>query len=247
MPYMIVRVPNGYKVITTATGEAHSNKALDYDTAVKQLQALHINTGKGKTHRQRFLEDNELPDEGYSLQELSKISYVPLRVLKEVYDRGIGAYKTNPTSVRLKGSYVKGVDAPMSAKLSKEQWAMARVYSFLDGNPKHDNDLRGGGRDWYLEAVKAKARHFGLSDDIEYSTDKTHKFQIYTPEGLIRRFGRKGMMDFLLWSKAEHDGEVPKGTAQERRQSYRARATKIKGNWKADPYSPNNLAIHLLW
>jgi hypothetical protein len=27
-------------------------------------------------------------------------------------------------------------------KLSKEQWAMARVYSFLDGNPKHDNDLR---------------------------------------------------------------------------------------------------------
>jgi hypothetical protein len=36
----------------------------------------------------------------------------------------------------------------MSAKLSKEQWAMARVYSYLDNNPKHDNDLRrlkGGG------------------------------------------------------------------------------------------------------
>jgi hypothetical protein len=44
--------------------------------------------------------------------------------------------------VRLKGSFEKGVDAPMSMKLSKEQWAMARVYSFLDGNPKHDNDLR---------------------------------------------------------------------------------------------------------
>jgi hypothetical protein len=30
----------------------------------------------------------------------------------------------------------------MSSKLSKENWGYARVYSFLDGNPKHDNDLR---------------------------------------------------------------------------------------------------------
>jgi hypothetical protein len=59
-----------------------------------------------------------------------------------VYDRGIGAYKTQPKSVRLKGSFVKNVDAPLSKKLSKEQWATARVYSFINGNPKHDNDLR---------------------------------------------------------------------------------------------------------
>jgi len=63
-------------------------------------------------------------------------------VLQEVYNRGIGAYKTNPLSVRMKGTFKKGVNAPMSQKLSKEQWAMARVYSFIDGNPKHDTDLR---------------------------------------------------------------------------------------------------------
>jgi len=254
MPYMIVRVPNGFKVMTTDTGKFHSNDPLPYATAVKQLQALHINTGEGrpttKTHREHFLAQHDLPDRGYSLQELSKISYVPMDILQEVYNRGIGAYSTQPSSVRLKGSYVKGVNAPMKAKLSKEQWAMARVYSFLDGNPKHDNDLRrprGSGRDWYLEAVKAKARHFGLSDDIEYSTDKTHKFQIHTPEGYIRRFGLRGYNDFLLWSKEEADGKVPKGTANEHRKSYRRRALLIKGNWKADPYSPNNLAINLLW
>jgi hypothetical protein len=39
-------------------------------------------------------------------------------------------------------SFKKGVNAPMSMKLSPQQWAMARVYSFLDGNPKHDSDLR---------------------------------------------------------------------------------------------------------
>jgi hypothetical protein len=42
----------------------------------------------------------------------------------------------------MKGTFKKGVSAPMSMKLSPQQWAMARVYSFLDGNPKHDNDLR---------------------------------------------------------------------------------------------------------
>jgi hypothetical protein len=42
----------------------------------------------------------------------------------------------------MKGTFEKGVKAPMSQKLSKEQWAMARVYSFLDKNPKHDTDLR---------------------------------------------------------------------------------------------------------
>lgn len=94
------------------------------------------------THKQNFLKKHNLPDRGYSLNDLSKISGKSKRILQEVYNRGIGAYKTNPESVRMKGTFEKGVNAPMSQKLSKEQWAMARVYSFLDGNPKHDTDLR---------------------------------------------------------------------------------------------------------
>ena len=94
------------------------------------------------THRENFLRKHKLEDKGYSLAELSKISKVAKHTLQLVYNRGIGAYSTNPTSVRMAGTYKKGVNAPMSMKLSKEQWAMARVYSFLDGNPKHDADLR---------------------------------------------------------------------------------------------------------
>ena len=100
------------------------------------------NIGGGRTHRLRFLRKHHLAEHGYSLGELAKISKVPQPILRQVYDRGIGAYKTNPTSVRMKGTFRKGVKAPYSKKLSKEQWAMARVYSFLDGNPKHDTDLR---------------------------------------------------------------------------------------------------------
>ena len=94
------------------------------------------------THRENVLRRLGLKDQGYSLSALSRYSGVSHNVLQQVYNRGIGAYKTNPTSVRLRGTFKKGVDAPMSQKLSKEQWAMARVYSFLDGNPKHDTDLR---------------------------------------------------------------------------------------------------------
>tara|TARA_R110002126_G_scaffold247706_2_gene390514 strand:+ start:48 stop:341 length:294 start_codon:yes stop_codon:yes gene_type:complete len=95
------------------------------------------------THRENVLRKFKLPkDQSYSLSELAKVSGISRATLQEVYNRGIGAYKTQPISVRMKGSFKKGVDAPMSMKLSKEQWAFARVYSFLDGSKKHDLDLR---------------------------------------------------------------------------------------------------------
>jgi hypothetical protein len=94
------------------------------------------------THRTRVIKKLGLEDKPHSLEELAKASGVSHSVLQQVYNRGIGAYKTNPLSVRMKGTFLKGISAPMSMKLSKEQWAMSRVYSFLDGNPNHDNDLR---------------------------------------------------------------------------------------------------------
>jgi len=132
--------------IASALKTTSRDQLLSHLKQIEQLiqASLTHNTKKlrGGTHRTDFLKKWKVEDRPYSLEELSKISAVPLATLQEVYNRGIGAYKTNPTSVRLKGSYVKGVNAPMSKKLSKENWALARVYSFLDGNPKHDNDLR---------------------------------------------------------------------------------------------------------
>ncbi len=85
-------------------------------------------------------------DESHTKGEISRVSKIPTSVLDKVYDRGIGAYKTNPESVRVKGTYKKNPNAPLSKKLSKEQWAMARVYSFvnkIEGRSKlnHDVDL----------------------------------------------------------------------------------------------------------
>ena len=58
---------------------------------------------------------------------------VTTRMLQQVYNRGVGAYRTNPSSVR------PNVSSP-------EQWAMARVNSFLrivsgSKSANHDKDL----------------------------------------------------------------------------------------------------------
>jgi hypothetical protein len=98
------------------------------------------------THRLQVLKKFGLPkDSSLSLEELSKLSKIPKEALQEVYNRGIGAYKSNPQSVRLKDTFKKGVNAPLSMKLSPEQWAMARVYSFVNKSPttygKADADI----------------------------------------------------------------------------------------------------------
>lgn len=82
------------------------------------------------------------PRETYSLPQLADITDTPLATLKAVERRGYGAYKTSPLSVRMKGTFKKGVNAPMSQKLSPQQWAKSRVFSFIAGNPRHDADLR---------------------------------------------------------------------------------------------------------
>ena len=86
-----------------------------------------------ETHRQRVLKKFGLPkDTSLSIPEIAHKSGIPAAALQEVYNRGIGAWKTNPESVRLVGSFKKDAAAPRSMKLSKEQWAMARVNSFVD-------------------------------------------------------------------------------------------------------------------
>ena len=59
-------------------------------------------------------------DEPHSLEEIAKLTGYKLSGLKTIFDKGIGAFKTNPSSVR---PQVK----------SPEQWAYARVYSAVMG------------------------------------------------------------------------------------------------------------------
>lgn len=89
-----------------------------------------------KTNRDAFFEEHNIPKEkSLSLSEIAKLSGMPEKALQKVYQKGLGAYHTNPLSVRLKGSFKKNVDAPMSMKLSPQQWGFARVYAFVMKRP----------------------------------------------------------------------------------------------------------------
>jgi hypothetical protein len=75
---------------------------------------------------------NHSKNASHSLEEISRDTGVSMKGLQQIYNKGIGAYKTNPQSVRPNVT-------------SKEQWAMARVYSAVMGGKASridENELR---------------------------------------------------------------------------------------------------------
>jgi len=85
------------------------------------------------------------------------------------------------------------------------------------------------------KVYRRASKYLGKTAKIGLSTKKDKKYMVTTPNGKIVHFGQMGYEDFT-----KHNNKT-------RRKNYLARSTKIKGDWKKDKYSPNNLAIHLLW
>jgi len=89
-----------------------------------------------RTHKQQLMSKLGLPqDSTFSIEELAELLDLPVEALQEVYNRGTGAWKGNISSVRLQKDFSKNPDTkafPRSARLGKEEWSMARVYSFLN-------------------------------------------------------------------------------------------------------------------
>ena len=99
----------------------------------------------------------------------------------------------------------------------------------------------------YLKEARLNAKHYGLNPKyLHFSDDEKHKL-VYEEREKPIYFGRNGYNDYILYRIYESKGLVPKDTAMEKRFNYLARATKIKGKWKDDPVSKNNLAINILW
>ena len=70
---------------------------------------------------------------------------------------------------------------------------------------------------------------------VETSTRKNKKYMILNDDNKYVHFGDNRYTDYTIHNDLE------------RRKRYLNRATKIKGNWKKDKYSPNLLSQNLLW
>lgn len=76
------------------------------------------------TYKNKFNKKNNLPLQmSHTIKDISKLSGYNVNGLKTIYKKGIGAYYSNPTSVR---PQVK----------SAEQWGMARVYAAVNPTSK---------------------------------------------------------------------------------------------------------------
>lgn len=69
-----------------------------------------------------------------SIDDISKQTGIKKSILQDAYNRGVGASKTNPQSVRNKITGKKG--AIPSMRMSPERWGMGRLYGFVMKNPK---------------------------------------------------------------------------------------------------------------
>jgi hypothetical protein len=88
-----------------------------------------------------------------------------------------------------------------------------------------------------FNTAQERAEDYLGKDAMLFSSPrKDKKYRIYNPhKDKWVDFGQMGYEDFT-----RHQDPI-------RRERYLKRALKIKGKWAEDAYSPNNLAIHILW
>ena len=93
---------------------------------------------------------------------------------------------------------------------------------------------------------RAKEHHYPYKL-LGFATDGEHKLVIPDKDGRLSAFGRVGYGDHIIYSHLEKTHKVPSGTADAKRNTFQKSHTKIKGDWASKPFSPNNLALRVLW
>jgi len=93
----------------------------------------------------------------------------------------------------------------------------------------------------FLKDAKARAVATGYNPDLlDLDKDGKHKLVYHSPEG-IRHFGLLGYGDYLYYKR--HEPKIAKQKRHTFRTSHKA-MSRIYGLGK---YSPNELAINILW
>jgi len=104
---------------------------------------------------------------------------------------------------------------------------------------EQEKSIIGSGFNWklYLYTINKIAKKNGYNKGVKLSDDKNYKL-VY--DGV--KFGKKDNLDYILyWMKYN------KETAKKHREAYLKRSSKIRGNWKDNKLSPNNLSRIITW
>lgn len=100
----------------------------------------------------------------------------------------------------------------------------------------------------YLEIARNIAHSNGYNpSDLNFCNDGIHKLEIIDNNGKIKKFGRVGYGDYIIYTFLESKDKVPMGFADRKKNVFRTSHLLIKGDWKNNKFSPNNLALRILW
>ena len=99
-----------------------------------------VMTNKNKFNK-KYKQKRDQPN---SKADMVRLTGIPKRLLDKVYYRALAAHKNNPQSVRsVRGKKIGG--SSLKGKMSAQQWAQSRLYSFLVKAPgtwqKADKDI----------------------------------------------------------------------------------------------------------
>jgi DNA adenine methylase len=101
--------------------------------------------------------------------------------------------------------------------------------------------------DDYMTVARHLAKSKGYDPDkLAFASDGDHKLLYESPEGL-RKFGKVGYGDYIIWSYLERMGKVPKGTADQKRNTFQKSHRAMSKEYGLRKYSPNELALNINW
>jgi hypothetical protein len=99
----------------------------------------------------------------------------------------------------------------------------------------------------YLMVARRVAEREGYDPaKLDFASNNDNKLVYDSPEGK-RYFGKAGYGDYLLWLFEERNNSVPKGFADSKRYVFRKSHSAISKKYNLGKYSPNELAINILW
>ena len=186
------------------------------DNLIKNQEEFEISETTKKTLTNKMEEHNE------NVKDL-KVDWNPkvtVAKLEKVYKRGVGAYYTNPESVR------ETVKSP-------EQWAIARVNSFLFAmrngkyrSGKHDTDLLPDKHP--MKGTEKKEKN--MAKKKRYYGDDEHDFHLHFTEDMMRQLHGEGELEVVV--KEEEKEMLIKFTYGEKEEDHDEMEKEIKEDFE---------------
>ena len=246
MPYEIRKTEKGWKVFTKGTDRSHSNKPMSLARAKEQLKALYANaddfSGGAKnivmTPKAFHAEHKDLigllKNTGKALISEANDQAKEVKAWnKKLYGGGFD----DDDFEKLFGGCAMCGGAEDEEEDRKPAEDDSEAIIKLDTQAGFDAE-EATGEPEYLKLAKKFAKKAGYKDwnSLQLANDGKHKLIL---RGV--KFGSIKNNDYIIYK--QHFASI----AEKKRKQYLARATKIRGDWAKDKYSPNSLAINILW